>query len=112
MINTATAAIERMGEARLGTEERPAGECQDSRANYGWNEVAGYSVSQPLHRRTAALGFADEFHNLREKRFIANAFGAHHETSAGVQRAARDFVACRFFRRHRFAGDHRFIDGG
>ncbi len=79
--------------------------------NYGRHKIRGDTIGQTLERRTAPLRFADEFHNLRKRGFTANPLGFHDETPAGVQRSAGDFVAGRFFNRHRFTGHHRFIDG-
>ena len=80
-------------------------------SNNGGNEVGGDSVGETLHRGAAALGFADQLHDLREHRFAADAFGFHDETAAGIQRAAGDFIAGGFFDGHRFASDHGFIHG-
>ena len=102
---------ERVSETRLGTNERPACEGQQSGDDYCGYKIAGHCVSEALHRRATALRFADEFDDLRQECFVADSFGAHHKTSAGVQRAAGDFVAGGFFDGHWFAGDHRFVDG-
>ena len=56
------------------------------------------------------MGFADELHDLRERGFVADTLGFHDEAAAGIQRAAGDLVAFRFFGGHRFPGKHRFVD--
>ena len=93
------------------TKERPSQEREERGDDYCRNKVRRNFVGQALHRRTAALGFADEFHDLREHGLAAHAFCFHHETAAGIQGSSSDLVACGLFHRHGFAGHHRFIDG-
>src|SRR6267142_4443006 len=102
---------QRVREARLRAEKDPAEKGQDRDENHGRNKIRRDAIGEALHRRTAALGFADESHDLREHGFAADALRFHDETSAGVQRSARDLIACAFFDRHGFTGYHRFVDG-
>src|SRR6266403_5249617 len=73
--------------------------------------MRGDAIGESLQWGAAALGFADEFYDLRERGLAAAALGFHDETAAAVQRSAGNFVAERFFDGHRLAGHHRFIDG-
>ena len=49
---------------------------------------------------------------MRQHGVAADFFGAHDEAAAAVERAADDVGALLLGRRHRFAGDHQFIDRG
>src|SRR5437879_4913100 len=103
-------ADERVREARLRTEENPAEEREYGRKHYRRDKVSSNAVGKTLQRCAAALGLADELHNLRERGFASYAFGFHDETSAGIKRATRNLVARAFLDRHGFARHHRFID--
>src|SRR6267378_3625668 len=102
---------QRVREARLRTEKYPAEKGQNRDGNHDWHKIRRDAISEALHWRAAALGFADEFHDLREHGFAADALRFHDETAAGVQRSAGDLIACALFDRHGFTGYHRFVDG-
>ena len=69
-------------------------------------------VGQPLDRRARALRRAHHLHDLRDQRVAADLAGAHHERAGLVDGAADHLAAGLLGDRHRFAGDHRLVDGG
>src|SRR5271155_1423725 len=101
---------ERVSETRLGTKQRPTGECQHRGHDHRGHEIGSHFVREALHWSAAALRFADELDDLRQERFVTDAFGAHYKTSAGVERAAGDFVSGGFLDGHRLARYHGFVN--
>ncbi len=75
------------------------------------NVNGGDFVGETLHGSATALRFADQLDDLRESGFAADALGAHDEASAGVERAASERIAGRFFYRYGFASEHGLVDG-
>ena len=102
---------QRVRKTRLWAEQDPACKREDRRHNHCRHKVGRDAVGKSLQRRAAALGFANEFHNLCQHRFAADALRFHDETAAGVQRSTGDFIASTFFGWHGFASHHGFIDG-
>src|SRR5712672_2858941 len=99
----------RMRKTRLRPKKEPAEKRHNRGDNHGGHKIRRYAIGKTLQRSTAALGFADELHNLRERRFASDALCLHDKTAAGVQCAAGHFVTRRFFNGHGFASHHRFI---
>src|SRR5882672_2403103 len=95
----------------MRAEKTPRDERDDCGGDDGGNEDGGDFVGETLHGSAATLRFTDQLNDLREGGFAADTFGAHDEAAAGVERAAGEFVAERFFYRHRFAGEHGLVDG-
>src|SRR5258708_37687067 len=95
----------------LGAEENPTEEGHHRDDDYDRYKIRSDAIGQALQGRTAALCFADEFHDLRERGFSADAFRFHDEAAAGVQRASNNPGAGGCLDWHRFTGHHRFIHG-
>ena len=93
MISTAIALTKRMREARLRTQGRPGHKRQHRRGDYCRNKISRYFIREALHRSAAALRFADQFHDACQHGVAAETFGFHHETPAGIKRAAGYFVS-------------------
>ena len=99
-----------MGEAGLGAEQEPCGECEGRDGKDGGNKPGGDLVGKGLNGCAAALGFGDEGDDAGEDGFGADLAGAHHKSTRGVDGASGDEVADVFFGRHGFAGEHGFVD--
>ena len=100
----------RVRKTRLRPEKYPDQESDRGGGDDRGHEVGSDSIGQTLHWCAAALGFADELHDLGEHGFVADALGYHDEAAAGVERASGDLVTFGFLGGHRFAGQHRFVD--
>ena len=98
---------DRVGET---SEYHPDDERDDRDDYHRRNKICRDDVGEPLDRRTASLGLADHFDDLSEQRFTADLSARIVNVRFAVDRAADDLVAGTFFDRHRFAGDHRFVD--
>jgi hypothetical protein len=98
-------------QARLWSNEGPRDKRENCCGDYCGDENGGDFVGKTLHRGAAALRFADESYDLRERGFASDAFASHDEAAAGVERAAGELVADGFFYWHWFAGDHGFVYG-
>ena len=102
---------QRVSESRLWAEQSPADKGDDRRSRDRGNKVPGHFIRKTLHGSAAALGFADQLHDLRQQGFAADAFRDHDEAPAGVKCAGGDFIAHSFLDGKGFAGDHRFVNG-
>ena len=100
MISTATALTSACAKRGCGPNSIHAIECEHAQQRHRGHKIGGDLVGEALHRRAAALRFADQLYDLRQHRFAADALGLHDEAAAGVQRAAGDFIAGGFFDRH------------
>ena len=100
-----------VGEARLGSPDRPCGECQHGDGDHGRHEPGRDLIGESLDRRAAALGLGDERHDLRQHGVAADALGTDDQRAALIERAADDAVRHGLGDGHRLAGHHRFIDG-
>ena len=69
------------------------------------------SVGDFLDRRTAPLGIGHHVHDLRQYGVLADLLGHHQEGAGLVDRAADHGIVLLLLDRHRFAGNHRLIDG-
>ena len=101
---------EREGQPRRRPPEPPDDEGQQRHRDDRRHEIRGDRVGQTLNRRAAALGVADHSDDLCENSVAADPLGAHEQPAGrvdGARRHARSGVLCR---RHRLAGDHRFVD--
>ena len=109
MINTATAAEQRVRKARIGADVCPNDERQHRNGDHGGNEYRGDAVREPLHRRATALRICHERDDPREQRFGTDFLGKHRQRAGAVDGCAGDARANRLFHRHRFAAQHRFV---
>ena len=95
--------------ARLGTEQTPDEEGGDRDEHHHENELASHHVSHALHRCLRALGIGHHLHDLRQHGRCTDFFRAHHQSTAGVERGADQFVAQALGYRNGLAGEHGFI---
>ncbi len=72
---------------------------------------AGNLVRDFLNRRTGALRFADEAHDLAEQAIGTETVGAHEEAAGCVESSAGDAALRDFLDGKRFASDHGFVNG-
>ena len=112
MISTRHGGDQRVSQARLRPERRPSRECDQRRRDHRRHEPGGDPIGQPLDRRARALRRGDHLHDLRQHGVAADFFRAHDEAAAAVERSGDHVGALLLGHRHRFAGDHRFIDRG
>ena len=82
-----------MSHPGLGTIHRPDDKGEDRGKNDRRNKIPGHAIGEFLHWSAAALRFADHAHDLREKRFASNTFGAHYESSGAIHSSANHFGA-------------------
>ncbi len=100
-----------VGEARLGAPNRPGGESKHSNCNDQRHEPGAHLIRKALDRGTATLGLGHHLHDTRQNGVAPDFLGAHHESARLVHRAADDGIADALGDRHRFARDHRLVDG-
>ena len=98
------------------TQRRIRPECQPHPEGGGGggdddgHEDRGDLVGEPLDRRFGALRLLDHPDDLGEHRMVADPRGLKGEGAGLVDGAADHLGARRFLHRHRFAGNHGFVD--
>src|SRR5579864_2131506 len=102
---------ESVRQARLGSEDSPDEEGEESDRDDGRHEPGSNFIGEFLDGRTAALCLTDELDDLRQHGVAAHAFRPHDERASTIHRGADDFGARRFLNRGGLAGDHGLIDG-
>ena len=100
------------GLVRRMAGQEPSHQREERDGDGGRNEDRGYTVGQPLHRRSAALRLRHQVHDLRQGRFGADSGGLDHEVAVGVDGGTNDLVASGHLDGNGFAGDHRRVHGG
>ena len=111
MISTATALTMAWARRGSGPTNAPDDEGDHRDAEHGRNKPR-----RRLCRPDAWIGARlrcasrDHMHDLREHRFAADTLGLASRNCRLVDGAAGDAIAGCFLDRHRFAGDHRFVD--
>ena len=101
---------ERVGEARLGPDERPGDEGERRDGEDGGDEPGGHGVGEALDGRAAPLGLGHELDDPREERLLPDLLGAHDEAAGAVERGAGHARPRPLLHRHGLAGDHRLVD--
>jgi hypothetical protein len=91
-------------------EEGPQNESENGDEYDCRNEIRRHSVSQLLHGRATALRLADHADDLREKSFVAHAFGTNHQRACPVHSSASYAAATVFLRWNWFPGDQRLVN--
>ena len=101
-----------MGIARLGPPDRPGGERQHGNRQHGRHKPAGHRIGQALDRRARTLRVGYHLHDPRQHGIAPDLFGADGQRAGLVHGAADHAVVLGLRNRHRFAGDHRFVERG
>ena len=102
---------QRVGQPRLGADQRPDDRRDQGDADHRRHEPGGNPVGQRLHRRATALRFAHRADDLREQRVVTDVFGAQRECALAIDRAADQRRARRLVHRHRLSCQHRLVHG-
>ena len=98
-----------VGQARLGTHQRPHHEARRRDRDDRGHEVRRHPVRQSLDGRPAPLRLTDHADDLREEGVRTDTFGADHQRPGAVQGCADHAVAHALFHGHRLPAHHRLV---
>ena len=90
--------------------DRPCQKRQDGARQHNGHKIGCHCVGNFLNRRTAALSGGHHRNDAGKDRVAADLVSHHEKCTGLVERASDHRIARLLFNRHRFAGEHRFLN--
>ena len=121
MIDVGTASPMAQGQATIRTEtpatsassgakDKPGHDCPGSDQNDGGNEPRGDLIDQCFHGKARALRVSYHLHDARQDGVATDPRRPDQECALAVHGCTGDDVSVSLGGRHRFAGQHAFVD--